>query len=900
MERWQSGGQAVEMNTRRRRSSKRRLIRTVSPIRGRKDVQAGLEQEKKTVKKKDLERGYQQKHCEHCQQRYPACNITSRKPTSKKTSQLLAEIVYTVLLGCLAFASLGQQLILVVTSAVQILGIALDRHLAGTMSQKLKAPAHYEALEEMSDAPGVPTPTHSPSPNAPPLPPTYVIAEPAGRRYLSPMPYPGAPGAPWFSGHNVTEFLQRFQNMCNEYEVKNEDIFQKLPWYCEKTIGDYVKSIPEYVSRDGDGLFKVMRKDYRKHDLDQQINSRNFLESLKTKTRTEKDDLKQYCRQFHTISHALVERGQLEKYTRAMWFIQGLPPKIREKVVRKVGCDTEDADTMDYTRIYGVASAIADTAYVLEGFNVTDKEQDDLTSLVETYQSKVTPNPAERHVPPVSKAIPAVGDDRMDSVTRALESLSLSTRALVNNASVVRGPVDGPSTAAANVSSALQGAWNAGVARSNNCYYCSNVGHRRFECPYLNASITKGEIHLNDQGRVFMGRSGDGGESLLWPRGQTQKEAVENTLRRLQGKADIAPVHASSVRLGADYGSDADTDEEADPVSVEVLAARSDRQLGKNGSVQWKGQVEKEGRLPTVKTARPGDYANASLFGQVANRPEDTEMADAGALHAKQDQKVSGAKDKRRKLAEALKEEDDPVSLLSKILDAPVSNLKVRELLACSPSVHKLFFRSLDDADPLLEKKAGSTQPLEALLGGKVGGVQPGIALRANNIAANMSEEEVRRQGSALPLVAAGCPMVRATIFDTRVKALIDSGAEICLMARRTAEAIGLPIRIGQNLSMVAATGQKSKFVGVCTDVPVEIGDIVTTVHVLVVDHSDYDLILGRPFERRSRMRTVNNDDGSLTTQIFSTDGSMASTIQSAVAVHPQNRTIAEIFPLKD
>ena len=59
MERWQSGGQAVEMNTRRRRSSKRRLIRTVSPIRGRKDVQAGLEQEKKTVKKKDLERGYQ-------------------------------------------------------------------------------------------------------------------------------------------------------------------------------------------------------------------------------------------------------------------------------------------------------------------------------------------------------------------------------------------------------------------------------------------------------------------------------------------------------------------------------------------------------------------------------------------------------------------------------------------------------------------------------------------------------------------------------------------------------------------------------------------------------------------------------------------------------------------------
>ena len=49
--------------------------------------------------------------------------------------------------------------------------------------------------------------------------------------------------------------------------------------------------------------------------------------------------------------------------------------------------------------------------------------------------------------------------------------------------------------------------------------------------------------------------------------------------------------------------------------------------------------------------------------------------------------------------------------------------------------------------------------------------------------------------------------MVRATIFDTRVKALINSGAEICLIARRTTEVISLLIRIGQNLSIVVAIG---------------------------------------------------------------------------------------------
>ena len=58
--------------------------------------------------------------------------------------------------------------------------------------------------------------------------------------------------------------------------------------------------------------------------------------------------------------------------------------------------------------------------------------------------------------------------------------------------------------------------------------------------------------------------------------------------------------------------------------------------------------------------------------------------------------------------------------------------------------------------------------------------------------------------------------MVRATIFDTRVKALMGSGTEICPMSRTVAEIAGLSIWAGQNLSMVAATWHKARFVGVC------------------------------------------------------------------------------------
>ena len=62
---------------------------------------------------------------------------------------------------------------------------------------------------------------------------------------------------------------------------------------------------------------------------------------------------------------------------------------------------------MDYIKIYGVTSTIADTAYVLEGFSVSNEKYKELSSLEDNYQSKVTPNPAERYTPPVSKPVPS-------------------------------------------------------------------------------------------------------------------------------------------------------------------------------------------------------------------------------------------------------------------------------------------------------------------------------------------------------------------------------------------------------------------------------------------------------------------------------------------------------------
>ena len=40
---------------------------------------------------------------------------------------------------------------------------------------------------------------------------------------------------------------------------------------------------------------------------------------------------------------------------------------------------------MDYGKVYGVASTIADTVHILEGFSISSQERDELSSLADNY-----------------------------------------------------------------------------------------------------------------------------------------------------------------------------------------------------------------------------------------------------------------------------------------------------------------------------------------------------------------------------------------------------------------------------------------------------------------------------------------------------------------------------------
>ena len=55
------------------------------------------------------------------------------------------------------------------------------------------------------------------------------------------IPYPGTPGDPFFDGQNITDFLERYSQLCADYRLSESEKLYRLPWHCEFS--------PEIISR---------------------------------------------------------------------------------------------------------------------------------------------------------------------------------------------------------------------------------------------------------------------------------------------------------------------------------------------------------------------------------------------------------------------------------------------------------------------------------------------------------------------------------------------------------------------------------------------------------------------------------------------------------------------------
>ena len=163
-----------------------------------------------------------------------------------------------------------------------------------------------------------------------------------------------------FDGTNVTDFLDQYQDMCEDCELSFKEMIKRLPRYCEPFTGVYIKSLAEFVEKNFDALRKLLLKEYKTDDTRQQMDSRSFLKAYKNHVKNE-NEMETYCRRFAAISNSLVKRDKLNPYTRSSWFLQGLPHNIRQELFYRYKIGPDKDDNFDFDTLFRIALSLAES-----------------------------------------------------------------------------------------------------------------------------------------------------------------------------------------------------------------------------------------------------------------------------------------------------------------------------------------------------------------------------------------------------------------------------------------------------------------------------------------------------------------------------------------------------------
>jgi hypothetical protein len=251
--------------------------------------------------------------------------------------------------------------------------------------------------------------------------------------FYMPMPPPGTLGSPMFEGANVTEFLERYEDLCSDYKVSEEDKLTRLPRYCIQPVAETIKSLKEWKAKDYSALKKALLSEYRNDDTRQLLYSVPFLENYKNIARTENDDIMDYCQKFDRIAQHCIEKKVLTKYAAGVWFIHGLPLSTASGLIRKFAIDTEDPATVDYQRDLKHVMQQTASDKAIQQMNATRKLSKQQTEVVDQIIRQLRPTVSvtkeQRLAEPVVKTMePAtrLETTAVDQLTKAFEKLSVN------------------------------------------------------------------------------------------------------------------------------------------------------------------------------------------------------------------------------------------------------------------------------------------------------------------------------------------------------------------------------------------------------------------------------------------------------------------------------------------
>ncbi|TMC20323.1 MAG: retroviral-like aspartic protease [Chloroflexi bacterium] len=764
-----------------------------------------------------------------------------------------------------------------------------------SIDQKPLFPIKHSKIVNSINTPIMP-PTETAAGATPTQPTTPVL--PPGYRMYAAMARPNSPEALSFDGTNVSDFIRRWGNECDDCGLADAQKCSRLPDYCTPDIKEVVELLDGYMSGNWMTLQGELKGLFWQHDQ-QKDTTATLNQLIRDAPRL---DLNVFVLKYSSISEALVQKGALSSLDRVNRLLDGLSEDLRGKVLdfcaaREWRLSSHDTGTEDpdfealKTFILTKAKAIQkQTVYNSEkaardGIEVPPKiltfpvpsapsaasnarEHSTASSTAPTTPPTPT-TPTALSVPMFSSSnpTPPAPSDPIAALTKQFSELVLFIQGAMQPSQFTPGS----RSFSGNRTSIPRCTWC-------DCTNSNDHTHRR-DCSSFMEHLRDGKVRLNEKYRIINASTGEefplnhgrgGIRALYEASSRTTTSPISNvtaiTVEPIAQLGNSSTIHLTKI----DFEKGTKSEE---IIEVDVYEKRKRDEILKR---RMRPRLEDDVQPPSL----------APIYESTTDTPRSQTIQPPDNPTEKPVKKY--------RLASEINETVSVAQVGERVMDTIIP-LPLRDIVAVAPGIAGYMHeQTRKKRVPINDSTTANTE-------GEYHATQSDATTPKSGAYSRSISTEF-----ATPLYA--CASGRAPVtIDKQLKteALLDDGSEVNLVAKRTFDELELPIdteiswRIsGYNEETEAKLGDAG-VIGVCHDVPIDIGGVEIPVHLFVVKHCNSDIILGRPWYRAARANVSNEDDGSCKFTIRNLDGRRMVEFTAVRPNHERNRQFAR-EPLDD
>jgi hypothetical protein len=422
-----------------------------------------------------------------------------------------------------------------------------------------------EASADQTQRADVPNTSEQQSRPLPPFPPSsYQAMPPPGGMWIPSdmfqmmmsrqssvlMPDPGTPGAPLFDKKDVRKFLRNFEKLCERRGISDPAMQCELfADYCEDSIQSWVEYDPLWKSRNWEAFKDMICDRYRNYDSERQRFSRASLMELVNQPRDTIDEVRQFMTEFKTVSDVLVATEVIQEIQRCEWLIMGLPNWLRHRVAKKGVIDFDRPSRP--MRLDWISDEVYSTMAAQDKYERVIKTTDRPSSQ-EVMSTKGKKDVAWKDGFSAEKPAASLGhrekdlEEQVEEMRRQYNDMKLTVN-MLQSGMAKKDMRNDPAYVPANASKLAYREQRSKPADGRGpplCYFCGINGHisKPVACQAMADAISNGDMHVGNDGKLYIGRAGEGGPRVQFTTGRPSIEGLPAQLQEWRRSVQRAPV----------------------------------------------------------------------------------------------------------------------------------------------------------------------------------------------------------------------------------------------------------------------------------------------------------------------------------------------------------------------